>query len=171
MKGITNQSEFNNSREFVIANFCALEMYINLLISKYFFGKPNYEFTAVVLENQYVNFAFRVSLLEHTIKDKKSFGPVKNMLMRLATLRNLYAHTLPNEVEKDGKFLYFFKSPKGPASEALNAEVVADEFYNLFKELEAYLQQRIKDTKAATGFVSKDALKFDLGTSYSEIFE
>ena len=33
MKPINNRTDFNNSREFVIANACALEMYMNLLIS------------------------------------------------------------------------------------------------------------------------------------------
>jgi hypothetical protein len=170
MKTINSQAEFNNSREFVIANSCALEMYMNLLISAYYFGKPNYDFIANVLENQYTNLAFRVSVLAHTFEDTKAFNPYREKLLRLGNIRNVYAHTLPNEIEKDGKKLYLFKNPKGAGFEAINAEVIAAEFYDLFKEMEEWLTTRIKAVGAADGFVSEEGLKFDLGKSYDRLF-
>ncbi len=170
MKNINSQAEFSNSRDFVIANSCALEMYMNLLISAYYFGKPNYDFIANVLENEYTNQGFRIGVLAHTIDDKKAFKPYEEKLRRLGRIRNVYAHTLPNEIEKDGKKLYLFKNPKGGGAEALNAEVIADEFYNLFKEMEEWLTARIKEVGAADGFVSEEGLKFDLGKSYDRLF-
>ena len=171
MKTIKDQAEFNNSREFIIANFCAVEIYINLLISNYFFGKPNYDFIANVMENPYTNFAFRLSVLEHTFPEKKEFNQYKNKLMRLSALRNLYAHNLPTELENEGKLIYLFKNSKGTKFEPINAEEIADEFYNLFKEIEGWLEEKIKEFGAAEGFKSEDAMKFELGRAYTDLFE
>ncbi len=170
MRTINSQDEFNNSREFVIANACAIEIYMNLLISKYYFGEANYDFIANVLENQYTNLGFRVSVLGHTFDDQKEFNRNRDKLTRLGNLRNIYAHNLPNEIEKDGKTVYFFKNPKGTSFEAIAAEAVADEFFNLFTEMEAWLTERIKEVGAAEGFVSEDSLKFELGKSYDKLF-
>ena len=90
MKTINSQSEFNNSREFVIANSCVLDVY-------------EMDFIPNMLENEYTNLAFRIAVLEHTIEDIKVFKPYEEKLQRLGRIRNTYAHTLPNEIEKDGK--------------------------------------------------------------------
>lgn len=169
MRKITNQTEFNYSREYIISNSCAIELLMNFIISGYYFKEHNYDFTANVLSNQYVTNAFRINLLEHVIKESTERNTNIGKIRELFNIRNLYAHNLPSEVTKDDEIKFVFSNPKGTKNEPKIAEEEADRFFILKNEIEIYLKKVILETKSVNNFSSEAALKYELGDQYLKI--
>lgn len=169
MRKINNQIEFNYSREYVIANSIAIEMYINIIVCGYYFKEHNYEFTANVLNNQYVTNGFRISLLDHVLDDSKEKNINLDKIRRLFKIRNIYAHNLPNEIKNEGVGRYVFSNPEGTDKAPIIAEEIADEFFTLHSEVEQYLSSEIEKGKFANSFKSEQALIYELGFDYKNL--
>ncbi len=137
-----DRAGFMRLRNMVLEEFNNIEMIINISICYKYFGQLNRAFMFPVLHSEYFSFALRLDILSKIIED---FNPkIKSKLLRMGTIRNIFAHISPNYFDNPDKITFdmlgWFPNPRN-INEKLDFEKVHQEFYKLRDEVLPYLDE------------------------------
>ena len=135
----TNMKRTAELRGNVVNRFAQVESMIDIVIALYYLGGSlTKEFHDDVLTDEHFSFALRRSLLEKLLRREGCLDTKKmERLHRLNRVRNLMAHMGKIEVQMDGS--HGFVDPRDPSKPLLDAEELATEFDEIYREIQPYM--------------------------------